>query len=89
MGEYLPADKLIISAACDSQRTGEHAPSEKPVSSAACRLDRFLCPINRVLPSAGARAELTGSSVPSIGYALRRRPGFSIKYAGMNEISIG
>ena len=68
MGEYLPADKLIISAACDSQRTGEHAPSDKPVSSAACRLDRFLCPINRVLPSAGARAGLTDSSVPSIGY---------------------
>jgi len=69
MGEYLPADKLIISAACGS--------------------DRFHHPAIRVLPSAGSRAELTDFSVPSIGYALRRRPGFSIKYAGMNEISIG
>ena len=57
---YGRAFKPPPSGACDSQKTGEHVPPDKPVSGAACGIGRFRCLMNRVPPSAGARAAGTG-----------------------------
>ena len=57
---------------CDGQKMGEHVLSGKLITNVACKTDRFHIPTNRVLPSAGARAELANCAFLSIGWGVAR-----------------
>ncbi len=58
---------LWIGSRFGEQRMCEHVLSDKMTSNIACRVTRFYHHNNRVLLSAGARAELAGFSVPPFG----------------------
>ena len=57
---------------CGTHILCEHVLSGKLITNVACKTDRFHIPTNRVLPSAGARAELANCAFLSIGWGAAR-----------------